>query len=472
MRTQWVSKASKALRGRGVEGMGNRAPNERLAGLHRETGWTLRQFAQAVNRIGTECGTPTTYSAQTAHSWLKGHIPATPEVRQLVIEALAGKLKRPVSHTDVGFPVPEGRANGSAGISTVEELAALGRLDMDPSRRSVVGASLFSTALSVPVWSDVAGRLAAIPSGKTQRIGMPDVELVADVTRRFHELDHERGGRVARASAASFLVDIVVPHLKAEGPEAVRRAMMSAASELCYLIGYMAVDEGLHGTAQSYYIKALELAGAAEDKSAHCLTLHGMSSQAVHLGHGTAALRLADAAAGSAPGASPNMRAHLAAQQAYSAAVAGERVNAVAFMRRTENSMSHAEPESGRVVVGKFSSATFSYYVAQVKYSLGDTSGSIAAMKEYIPSLGGDSWLRRRVLDTARLAHRQLESGHLEEACATWHESLNGYSRVRSGRCDDKIRDMFSMIRPHLKNRVARELYERAREVAPNSLVA
>ncbi|MEU8475553.1 hypothetical protein [Streptomyces hygroscopicus] len=93
--------------------MGNRAPNERLAGLHRETGWTLRQFAQAVNRIGTECGTPTTYSAQTAHSWLKGHIPATPEVRQLVIEALARKLKRPVSHTDVGFPVPEGRANGS-----------------------------------------------------------------------------------------------------------------------------------------------------------------------------------------------------------------------------------------------------------------------------------------------------------------------------------------------------------------------
>lgn len=39
--------------------MDNRVPNQGLERLYRETGWTLRQFAQAVNRVGTERGTPT-----------------------------------------------------------------------------------------------------------------------------------------------------------------------------------------------------------------------------------------------------------------------------------------------------------------------------------------------------------------------------------------------------------------------------
>ena len=39
--------------------MANRVPNQELERLFRETGWTLRQLAQAVNRVGTEYGTPT-----------------------------------------------------------------------------------------------------------------------------------------------------------------------------------------------------------------------------------------------------------------------------------------------------------------------------------------------------------------------------------------------------------------------------
>jgi hypothetical protein len=59
--------------------MGDRTPNQALERLYRETGWTLCQFAQAVNHVGTECGRPTTYSPQTVHAWLKGHVPARAE---------------------------------------------------------------------------------------------------------------------------------------------------------------------------------------------------------------------------------------------------------------------------------------------------------------------------------------------------------------------------------------------------------
>lgn len=67
-------------------------------------------------------------------------------------------------------------------------------------------------------------------------------------------------------------MNTVVPFLRASGPGDVRRAMMSAASDLCYLAGYMAVDEGLDGLAQCYYLQALELAGASEDHLTFCTT--------------------------------------------------------------------------------------------------------------------------------------------------------------------------------------------------------
>ncbi|CAM5255938.1 Tetratricopeptide repeat-containing protein OS=Streptomyces microflavus OX=1919 GN=Smic_22870 PE=4 SV=1 [Streptomyces microflavus] len=141
---------------------------------------------------------------------------------------------------------------------------------MDPSRRSVLGVALFSVALTVPGRPDVVGRMEAA----------------------------------------------VVPLLRTSGPEDVRKSMTSAASDLCCLTGYMAVDEGLHGRAQRYYLQALEPAGASEDHLAFCTTLRGMSVQAVDLGQGPVAMRLADAAAVPSPQAGPRMRAFLAGQQA------------------------------------------------------------------------------------------------------------------------------------------------------------
>jgi hypothetical protein len=44
--------------------MGTPEPNTGLERLYRQTGWTLRQFAQEVNRVGTERGTPLKYASR------------------------------------------------------------------------------------------------------------------------------------------------------------------------------------------------------------------------------------------------------------------------------------------------------------------------------------------------------------------------------------------------------------------------
>lgn len=440
-------------------------PNTDLERLFRETGWTLRQFAQGVNRVGTERGTPLNYREPSVHQWLKGHMPKE-AVRPLVLEALSRRLHRPVTHAQAGFPTPQDQSN--AHPSTVEGLIDLGRNDMDPSRRSVLGAGLFSVALTVPNWLDVVGRMEAVRKGRTRRVGMSEVDMVIAMTERVSDLDDQFGGRHARPMAAAFLVNTVAPYLRADAPDHVRKAMMAAASDLCYLTGYMAVDEGVHGLAQQYYLKALELAGASEDHLTYCTTLRGMSVQAVDLGHGREAMRLADAAAAASPVAGPRMRAFLAGQQAHAAAQIGDRDKALMYLREAEVAMDKAE--SREKAFGSYDPAALSYHTSQVRYELGDMPGAVEAMQQN-DKLLPDVYRRSRVKDRGILAERQLSIGHLEAACATWNLALDDYPLVQSGRVDERVRNMFKLIRPQLGNPTARELYERARLVTPPSLL-
>ncbi|MBL1116417.1 tetratricopeptide repeat protein [Streptomyces sp. 110] len=445
--------------------MSEREPNEGLERLFRETRWTLRQLVQEVNRIGTERGTPQKYREPSAHQWLQGHMPKE-AARPLILEAFARKLGRPITHAEAGFPLPADESN--ARLGTVEALIDLGRQDMDPSRRSILGVSLFSVALTVPNWPDVVGRLEAIQTGQVQRIGMPDVHTVVAMTERISELDDQFGGRHARPMAAAFLVNTVAPYLRADATEEVCKAMMSAASDLCYLTGYMAVDEGVHGLAQQYYLKALELAGASEDHLTYCTTLRGMSVQAVDLGHGRAAMRLADAAAAASPKAGPRMRAFLAGQQAHASAQIGEKAKALMYLREAEIAMDKAE--SQQKAFGSYDPAALNYHTSQVRFELGDVTGAVEAMKQS-DRLRYDVYRRTRVKERAILAERQIAIGHVEAACATWHSALDDYPLVQSGRADQRMQSMLQLIKPHLKNHAAHDLNDRARMVMPASLL-
>ncbi|MFE7540557.1 tetratricopeptide repeat protein [Streptomyces platensis] len=446
--------------------MGTREPNRHLERLYRQTGWTLRQFVQAVNRIGTERGTPLKYREPSAHQWRQGHLPKE-QARPLIVEALARKQGRPVTHAEVGFPAPVNSSDATPG--TVEGLIDLGRGDMDPSRRGVLGIGLFSVALTVPNWPDVVGRMEAVQSGRPRRIGMPEVDMVIAMTERVSELDDQFGGRHARPMAAAFLVNTVAPYLRAEASEPVRKAMMSAAADLCYLTGYMAVDECLHGLAQQYYLKALELAGAADDHLTYCTTLRGMSVQAVDLSHGRQAMRLADSAAAASPQAGPRMRAFLAGQQAHAAAQIGDQSTALVYLREAEATMDKAE--SREKAFGSYDPAALNYHTSQVRYELGGMRGAVEAMQQS-DKLRYSVYRRTRVKERSILAERQFAIGHLEAACATWHLALDDYPLVQSGRADQRMQTMFKLIRPHLNNHAARELHERARLVTPASLLA
>ncbi|MFF4188707.1 tetratricopeptide repeat protein [Streptomyces sp. NPDC001691] len=438
--------------------------NDHLQRLFTESGWTLSQCARAVNRVGTESGTPLRYNASAVHHWLNGTKPRK-EVQTLIVEAFSRRLGRAVTLPELGYSSPVDQSSDHP--DTVAELIELGRQDMDPSRRSILGAGLFSVALTIPGWPDVIDRVEAIQSGRSTRIGMNEVNMVSAMTERVSDLDDQFGGRHARPMAASFMVNTVAGCLRADAPPEVRQAMLSAASDLSYLTGYMAVDEGLHGLAQSYYVKALELAGAAEDHLTYCTTLRGMSVQAVDLRHGNKALELADAAAAASPKAGPRMRAFLAGQQAHAAAQTGDRTSAMRYIREAEAAMDRAE--SRGKAFGSYDPASLHYHVSQVRYELGDVAGAVEAMQES-DRTRYSVYRRSRVHRRGLLAEHQLQVGHLEAACQTWHLALDDYPLVQSGRADDRMARMFALLRPYLKNATARDLYERAHTVVPSRL--
>jgi hypothetical protein len=444
--------------------MAERKANEGLRGLLSEARWTQAELASAVNRVAAEAQVSVSCDKSNVNKWLGGTRPRS-DLRPLIIEALARRLGRPVTHDEAGMPLSmaESAALASMRVDTVEGLVSTGREDMDPSRRKFLATTLYAAALPVPAYADLTGRAESHARGRTTRIGPGEVATVRTMTERIADILDELGGGHARPMAAAFLVNTVGPYLRAQASEAVKKDMLAAASDLVYLTGWMAMYERAHGLGQRYYIQALELAGAAEDHVTYCRTLRGMALQAANLNHAGKALALADSAAEAAPSAGPRLQAFLKGQQAHGAALVGDKRLAYARLAETEAAL--AKADNHRDAIGGYDQAAYLFHASSVRYALGDVPGSITSMQDSNRARPAVE-KQGRAHANGLLAQRQLEVGHLEAACDTWQTFLDDYEHLSSSRADEHFDALRRGIRPHTANSHARQVYERARELA------
>lgn len=440
-----------------------RTPNPALDRLLEQARWTRTQLAQQVNRLGTEAGLHLTYDRTAVAHWIAGTLPKH-EVRPLILEALSTRLGRPVTYAEAGLQPPKS-GHGSSPVDSVEELLDLGRADMDPSRRAILAATLFTAALSVPAFQTSA-RAAddpVTPGKATTKIGASQVASVRSMTERIADILDEFGAGHARPMAAAFLVNTVAPWLRAQASEPVKRDMLAAASDLTYLTGWMAMYEKAHGLGQTYYVKALKLADEAGDHVTYCRTLRGMSLQASNLGHGRMALELADSAAEAAPSAGPRLVAFLRGQQAHAASMVGDRNQAHTRLREAETALSKAD--NRRDAIGGYDKTAYLFHVSHVLMEEGDIAGSIKAMQQSIRFQPAQE-RQGRVHAYGVLAQRQLRLGHVDAACDSWARFLTEYEHVSSVRGDDHFSAMRKDLAPYAKTRAVKELASRVREVA------
>ncbi len=438
-------------------GRRERTPNEALSGLMRVGNIENAQLARQVNRVGAERGLRLGYDKSSVSHWRRGAVPK-PAVRPVLLEALSRLLGRPVTSAEVGL----GGCGPAGSPDVVTGVVELGRADMDPSRRAVLGAGLYSAVAAIPSFDDVRGA-ERIAASRTARIGAADVVTVRRMTEHVAGILDELGGAHARPMAGAFLVNTVAPYLGAAGTDAVQRQMRSAAADLVYLAGWMAMYERDHARGQRHYVQALRLAGQADDHVTYCRTLRGMALQASNLRFGRRALELADSAAEAAPAAGPRLTAFLRGQQAHGAAMVGDRRQALLRLRETEDALGRADGHND--AVGGYDRAAYEFHVGHVLWELGDQAGSVRALRRSNAARPAHE-RQGRVHATGLLASRLMTMRHVEEACGVWQGFLDDYAGIASARGDEHFARLRASVRPYGAIPAVRDLAERARQVA------
>jgi tetratricopeptide (TPR) repeat protein len=442
----------------------SRTPNLRLAALLDQAECQRQELARAINRIAALAGVPLNMSGQAVSNWVSGANKPKEQVKPLLLAALSEKCGRPITHEEAGLSSPV-TAEGEQCLDTVEHLLNLGRADMDPSRRGVLAAGVFSTALAVPIFGAEAAHAhePVAPGKATTRIGASQVASVRRTTGRIADILDEDGAGHARPMAAAYLVNTVAPWLRAQATGEAAADMKAAASDLTYLTGWMAMYERDHAAAQRWYLKALALADEAGDYVTYCRTLRGMSLQMTSLRHGAKGLEFADSAAEAAPSAGPRLVAFLRGQQAHAASMVKDRRQAHIRLSEAEDALSKAD--NRRDAVGGYDRTAWLFHLSHVLMEENDLPGAIKALKESI-AVQPEQERQGRVHSYALLAQRQLALGHVDASAHSWGRFLGEYEQVSSARGDDHFETMRKTMRPHQKAYAVRELADRAREVA------
>ncbi len=436
-----------------------RQPNERLGRLIREAGRPNESLARALCAVAARHNDPARPSRVSVTQWVRQGVMPSGNIPQYLAEVLTSWLNRDVTLADMGFgdEQPDLR---DWGLDTLKTLAALGRIDVDVERRQLLSTLAYSLgALSIPPasWWEHMARTGS--RGITQRRAVQaDVDAVREMTALFSQLDQRRGGGHGRTAVAQYLVTDVGEFLQGTfASDRVRRDMFSAASELAYLAGWTAFDNGEHPTAQHYYTVAVKLAAEADDPAMAGHVLRAMAHQAVDLRKPHHAVRVAEASiAGDRYAlASPRERSLLGVVHARALAAAGRTAEANAALLQAERDLSVASPgddEPGRVFF--FGEASLAHETASALRDLGDLEGAAREFERSVATRKASTFTRTHAVTLGHLGLVKARQHSIEEACAIWSRSLDAMQTVRSARTRDVALGIRSALSPYRGRKV------------------
>ncbi|MFJ1753555.1 hypothetical protein [Kitasatospora sp. NPDC088134] len=464
----------------------SRRPNHALRTLLAEAGWSAVDLAREVNRAGQEAGTALSFDRSTVAHWLSGTRPrgTTP---QLIAEVLSRRLRRTVTPAEAGLdgaapavPAPDATAAAAPIDLTLHQLAALhdrgGHRSEELAAYSVALLDLpgLSTArpadfpsprlpgaphtplVPTPRSAPPAGPPAGPPSHRP--VDRHEVEAAESIAQLFHSSDATFGGGHGRTALVGYLAADLGPKLHRPAPPALRRRLLTTASQLAYLCAFMHFDDDLQVFSQHYYLTALRLAAENNSPLDYAVALRGLSVQADALGHSAEAAALAETALGTLRG-DPLQQAFVHGQLAVAQAHRQARPEAFRAIGAAERLLERGTGRAG-AVVGRYHRAALLRQQAAVLEALGDPAGALAALEESLRFRPQEEH-RSRAVVLADLGRLQLQTGHLTEAVGSWHRLLDGYPTLRSRRVDRALADVRGRLRPHANDAHVRALLHR-----------
>jgi hypothetical protein len=445
--------------------------NQRLARLMIDAGFASHKaFARAVRTVAAQTGRPVGCDHTSVSRWLHGMTPRA-DTAACITTVLSRALGRPVSLADVGLtgsravPPDLGLDFSSPRAIAVEQIGRLWRADLEDARVILSARPSAAAWQAIPLAWLVSNPAHHGPTRSTwPSAGIADAERVRATTDLFAHLDNNYGGGHARRALIHYLDDEVERLLHGQFTDTVGAALFSAAAQATLLAAWMSYDTGLHGLAQRYFIQALRMAEAGNDRLLGASILDAMSHQATFLGRFTEAANLARAArAGTQYLATASLAAHFSAMEARALAGLGDRRSCHLALSEAERAFERRNADSDPDWFQYFDVAELG---AEFGHCLRDLGEYPAAAAHAQASIGSACGPRSDFFVTMVLADAYLGVGEEELACQTALDAMTQGERLRSARCARYVRDFRARLAPVASAAAVRQLHEQAAGLA------
>ncbi|GAB3380826.1 regulator [Amycolatopsis echigonensis] len=446
--------------------------NAQLAALMREAGFLkddgsvgLKVFARAVSQ---QAGRPFTHTY--VRRWLDGMVPRDEKTRQAIARALGGRLGRQIAPDDVGFGKtlkvsPDlGLAYPTDSADNVKAVSRLWQADLDSI------SSLLNAPANTAAWNEaalswlVSTRQEVFSDTGKRKVNAADINGVRSTTSMFDQLDGEHGGGHARRALIEFLRTDLSGLLDGSAPnEAVRRDLFKAGAQATLLGAWMSYDAGLHGIAQRYFIQALRMTEATNDRLLGASILDAMSHQATFLGRYREAANLARTARmGTVASGSASAAAHFYAMEARALARLGDAVECDRAMAAAVREFERRDPATDPAEwFGYFNESELAAELGHCNRDLGRSVDATAfATQSLGPTASG--YVRSDFFATMVLADSYLDQGELEQACDVALKALTIGETLKSARCQAYVDEFRTRLTKVGRSTVATEFAEQA----------
>ncbi len=363
-------------------------------------------------------------------------------------------------------PSPIGLAYPEAPSDAADNVSDLWRRDLgDP-------ATLHQGKVLPSAWADASVRWLVDPGthldrdhGNRVHIGIADVDRFRVTVEMFAKLDDQFGGGHARQSLIQYLSTDGERLLRGRYPEAIGRKLFSAVGEASLLAAWMTYDSApTSSLAQRYFIQALALAQAGDDRLLGASILDAMSHQATHIGRFGEAATLARAArTGTSQIATPTLTAHFHLMEARALARLGDK-------RGCDLALAHAVQEFERR--NPADDPSWFQYVDETELSaefghclrdLGRVANATQYAQSCLPEGSNATFIRSDFFVAMVLADAQLAAGDLEQACNVALRALAAGEQIRSARCINYLREFRQHLTRAANTTLAVEFSEQAR---------
>ena len=322
-------------------------------------------------------------------------------------------------------------------------------------------------------WSDASLRWLVDPASPLEaerpggvRVGMGDVERFRVTVQTFSHLDDRFGGGHARHALIQYLSSDGDRLLRGRYTETVGSALFSSVAEATLLGAWMTYDSAPRSAlAQRYFIQALALAQAGEDRLLGASILDAMSHQATHVGRfGEAASLARSARTGTAGIATPTLTAHFHTMEARALARLGDARGCDRALAEATREFERRRPDDDPAWIRYFDESELAAEFGHCLRDLGRAADAAQYASQSAGTADSGGFVRSDFFATMVLADAQVAAGDLEQGCATALTALGAGELIRSARCVNYLREFGQHLARAADTTVVTGFHEQARE--------